>query len=385
MRNQHLARTNPTIEKEIENKLGICKTRLSKFGDSRDTSQAQFVYTNRIATAYAMKVRSGLDGYYNNLSNEAIFIRRHIIILLEGFGSSLQLKGTLKPFRTSEDDCNTIKGKTRHEWTNTFLKDETYAWIGKMVESYRASTDSRRTNPEIEGRLWQAQITHWGIVAHDILVSIQKKVEELNKAIFAEVCPNPLICEKLMSWLGEDYLKSNNDSKAELCQILHDEKQTKLISLQTSKSTLKHQFRQNRLQKIADKTTHGLEKELFSHGDPIEPGLIQSILYENAELAGILDLHDSLKAYYHIAIGRFLDNFAIQVVERHLLGPKGPFRIFDSDYVSKKLYGETELLKSLVGDRTQNVRERHELVNEIKSLEDSLVEVQKFRALNFEH
>jgi len=63
--------------------------------------------------------------------------------------------------------------------------------------------------------------------------------------------------------------------------------------------------------------------------------LVNSLIYQNPELIGVLNTHDSLAAYYDVALYRFIDNFALQVVERHLLGPRGPLRLFNSDYVAQ--------------------------------------------------
>jgi hypothetical protein len=46
------------------------------------------------------------------------------------------------------------------------------------------------------------------------------------------------------------------------------------------------------------------------------------------------DIHDTLKAYYKVALKRFMDNVVNSVVERHLLGVDGPVRFLGPEFVS---------------------------------------------------
>jgi hypothetical protein len=111
--------------------------------------------------------------------------------------------------------------------------------------------------------------------------------------------------------------------------------------------------------------------------------IINSLISADAELFGILNTHDSLAAYYDIALYRFIDNFALQVVERHLLGPRGPLRLFNSEYVTEKLYGEEKAkeLSALASEDSVIAQKRLEFEAEKMSLEESKRRVQNFKVL----
>ena len=111
--------------------------------------------------------------------------------------------------------------------------------------------------------------------------------------------------------------------------------------------------------------------------------LVNSLIYQNPELVGVLNTHDSLAAYYDVALYRFIDNFALQVVERHLLGPEGPLRLFDSQYVTKRLYGEENraVLEELAAEEPAVAARREKLGLERRSLEESRKRVQGIRML----
>lgn len=101
---------------------------------------------------------------------------------------------------------------------------------------------------------------------------------------------------------------------------------------------------------------------------------------QDGPLTTILNTHDDLAAYYDIAMHRFVDNFAIQVVERHLLGPNCSLRVFSSDYVMSRLLGDKHAAKlnELAGEGPNITQKRSELCNEREILEESLDRVQSF-------
>lgn len=49
----------------------------------------------------------------------------------------------------------------------------------------------------------------------------------------------------------------------------------------------------------------------------------------------VYDIHDIVKAYYKVAIKRFMDNVVVWVVERSWLGPVGFIGMFDGEFVGR--------------------------------------------------
>jgi hypothetical protein len=132
------------------------------------------------------------------------------------------------------------------------------------------------------------------------------------------------------------------DAKRELKRILEDERGG-VVTLNPLKIQKQNDYHEERIRCI----TQRLQKDHPASALPLaaEPALkvtsipadvlVNSLVYQNPELVGILNTHDSIAGYYDIALYRFIDNFALQVVERYLLGPRGPLRLFNSDYVTQ--------------------------------------------------
>ena len=94
-----------------------------------------------------------------------------------------------------------------------------------------------------------------------------------------------------------------------------------------------------------------------------------SFLSKNTDLDKIFNVHDTLESYYFIALWRFVDNVAMQVVERHLLGPKSPVRAFSIDMVGGLADEELDLL---AGEDGETKRRRIELRDNKAKLEKAL-------------
>jgi hypothetical protein len=60
---------------------------------------------------------------------------------------------------------------------------------------------------------------------------------------------------------------------------------------------------------------------------------LQVWLAANKDVEVVLSTYVSLMAYYETGMARFIDNCALQVIERHLLGPPSPLRMLTPSYV----------------------------------------------------
>jgi hypothetical protein len=74
-------------------------------------------------------------------------------------------------------------------------------------------------------------------------------------------------------------------------------------------------------------------------------------------------------AYWRIVLPRFIDNVIIQVVERHLLGRKGPLRLFNRHWINHLSDDE---LKDLVGEDEVTVNKRKAIKEKLEGLDDAL-------------
>jgi hypothetical protein len=389
MRNRHVKQSMPELLSEIQIKLDICTSRLVQLGEPRITNQAQFTLINRIATKYSRLSDSALEGHYELLLSDELFARRHIRQNLKAFEASMVRDGLKEPFRTCISDAQIISNSPEHEWPEKFMEIPTYAWIRKSIENYRAKEDADEVNPPVKAQLWKEQTLSWKRIATDALITIEQTVIDVHERLFRTACPDNDLRAKLQTWLYDDSMKAIVDAKEELRRLIENETEASLFTLNPARRERKQWYHNARVQAITEKLkVTNPETALPQAAQPATKVghigadvVVNSLIYGNAELVGILNTHDSLAAYYDVALYRFIDNFAVQVIERHLLGPHGPLKVFTSDYVIRRLYGpeHAEELNSLAGEDPVVAEERGKLETEKASLEQSRDKVQNFR------
>jgi hypothetical protein len=331
--------------------------------------------------------QGALNGQYKVLKNETMFARKLIKDNLEEFQRVMIKDGLKEPFSSGIADANIAANVVEDQWPEKFKEVPIYNWISATIRSYRGKEDPGEINPIVKGELWKQQTVSWKRIGEEALTKIEHTVESVNRALFECACPDADLRLKVQALLQED-LKAFDDAKDELKRLLENEQEADLFTLNPIRQQKQLAYHDLRIKAINEKfriqrpndTLHGPNEP--SRINPVSTDtIINSIIYQNPELSGILSTHDSLAAYYDIALYRFIDNFALQVVERHLLGPRGPLRLFNSDYVTQKLYGAQNeaKLNELAGENPKIAQERNELDAKRASLEESKKRVQSFK------
>jgi hypothetical protein len=81
----------------------------------------------------------------------------------------------------------------------------------------------------------------------------------------------------------------------------------------------------------------------------------------------VLELHNTLKAYYEVALDRFVDTVCMQAADFFLVtGEESPMSLFSSSFVSGLTEGQ---LEEIAGEDVGLKRRRTQLKKEIQELE----------------
>lgn len=392
MRNRHIKRSIPELISEIQSKLDICLEQITQLGQPRTTNQAQFTIVNKIATTYSKIAGSAVDGHYEGISDSKQFARQRVLSDLKAFKDLMEISGGSMHFTTSVEDAELIEScKHENEWADALLADPTYSWVRSAISKYRGKEDAGEVNLIVKSQLWREQISGWEAIAFRALDDVERTIEEVNASLFEKECPDRVLRIRLQTWLHDDFQRAIKNARTELGLLLAGETAGYLFSLQPMMAARRQQANEARIRAILDVqiTQNPAAAYLQAGEDPLKVGkvpsnmIVSSILTSNPELIAVLKTHDLLAAYYDVAIYRFIDNVALQVVERHLLGPRGPLRLFTSDYVTEKLYGEENAaaLNDLAGEDPDVAAKRAKLEAERASLEASKKRVQAFKLL----
>lgn len=229
-------------------------------------------------------------------------------------------RGLHTQFSTSAEDASIItKCTTEDLWGEKLMESAQYSWIRSTIKNYRGKEDAGEVNPIVETQLWRQHIGSWEETTSQALDSVEHTVESVNAALFEKACPDRNLRLRLQAWLQDDFQKAAKDARDELARLMLNERGGQLFTLHPSITIEKQKRREALIQAIlAECILLKPERALPQTSDtPVKVGyiptnmLIQSLLDSSAELAGILNTHDSLAVYYEVALYRFIDNFAL--------------------------------------------------------------------------
>ena len=273
---------------------------------------------------------------------------------------------TLSPFtskgqngtkRPSEDN-----EKLRSVLLNKVRKLNIYQEIRDLYQTSRGTELPGSTNPAVIVALFRHQTAQWEAIANNHLARVIKLISTCNDQLFAQACPVENIRTKIRAQVAFKEDQAIMEApKTELAKLLEDERSGCL-------ATVNHYFADNLAKARADRFSARLKKLGFVDGSPINFQSLTSVVSLSNEASAIYDIHDTLKAYYKVALKRFIDNVVIQVIERNLLSTNGPLSIFTAEYVGGLTATE---LASIAGEDFRTSNTRTELGYQIARLEEA--------------
>jgi len=211
--------------------------------------------------------------------------------------------------------------------------------------------------------LFNYQTKNWPKISSAHLDEITDIILKANTSIFSDVCSDEVIRDRLWARIEPDADSAFAAAKDELAALLNDERTGPLL-------TNNHYYAENLTKARAERFVNGLKK--LGLNDKVQNYVnfenIKNSMHLSNEQTAIYDIHDTLQAYYKVAIKRFIDNVKIQVVERNLMGPWGPVSVFSPDWVAGLVEEE---LAAIAGEDPGTTAQREELGARVGRLEEA--------------
>ncbi|KAJ5982388.1 hypothetical protein N7451_012488 [Penicillium sp. IBT 35674x] len=98
----------------------------------------------------------------------------------------------------------------------------------------------------------------------------------------------------------------------------------------------------------------------FQDGYAFDMKTVLKGVHLSNEDQAIFDIRDTLKAYYKVAMKRFMDNVIAQVSERYILREGGPVKTFPPDLIGGF---EDDMLTEIAGENFSTASRRNDLVS----------------------
>jgi hypothetical protein len=372
----------PSLINEIEVKLDDCHEELKSLGDARESQAQQQLYLFQISQSFQSVVKAAIDGTYNDdffdSTKEKSSIQKRIRAVVqnlnEEFAQRIRQRGHYRHiYRDDEKKKHINKGQfyvTRREFINH---------IGRLLKQTRGRELPGTFNPMIISDLFMEQSTPWEDITRLHISQVRNAVTEFVRLIVSHVA-DKATSTALMREIFDPQL-------VELWKAV-DVKTTELLVHCTKGHpiTYNHYFTEN-LQKIRHERRENEVLQsiqgFFNVSDVDSPheqsgpiklrelfnSIVQSREADMGRFASSEAL-DCMLAYYkvslqfptcgwmrhslelQVALKRFIDNMAVEVIEEKLLASISdlfsPVTVFKlAPEVVTQIAGESEDYRSL--------------------------------------
>lgn len=219
-------------------------------------------------------------------------------------------------------------------------------------------------HPHLVTVVFRQQSEPWGELSTTHLSDIKDIVEQYFKATFRKVVKEPYVLQNLERYFRPRILEGHSKADEELRKLLEDERGGIL-------QTVNHYLAETLAKIRADREIQRLKDAGYEEGREYTLRIEDLHTTRNIsnDESAVYDIHDIVKSYYKVAMKRFLDNVIIQVVERHVLGPNTPLRLFSSEFVDDL---EDDQVKFIATESSSTSLARSDLTTKLEQLQKAL-------------
>lgn len=408
---EHIQKEFPLLLKEIRVKVIATRKQVDEYGESRTTTSEQRQFLTRIANLHqSMNTQTSRGIYQAGLkAKDPRKLRMHIRSENEKFNSKILSDGHTFNFKKAEEieagqdvnwtlDQDNDQEEEEEEFgtepseqeeysdseyedseldkvSNSQVDDEDedldiYDWIHDSYEMSRGTELPGTVNPAVLETLFRQQATQWKPIAQKYLTRIDKAVlrylQKSSRDLITDDSTRRLVDERIDGAIS----KTRETADAQLDQLVKDEMDGFLITMNNYfTENLDKNRRARQLIKLK-KQGESLKSHKADGGDEASylNDLIREVHLSN-DRSAVHDIHDTLEAYYKVAVKRFIDNVVIQVTERYYLGETGPLKFFSPAYIGGL---KDEELSRLAGESEMTTKARNGLVTLLSKLEEAL-------------
>ncbi|OAF98870.1 uncharacterized protein CC84DRAFT_427957 [Paraphaeosphaeria sporulosa] len=183
-------------------------------------------------------------------------------------------------------------------------KGDISKWIRNLYHESRGAELPGTINPRVLENMFRQQSEPWRNIATVYIERIGTAIQRFNEAIFAEKISDDELRMKLMAKLSHRHGQTLDKASQQLIIILNDKRGGIL-------QTVNHYFT-NTLSAIRkERVLARLEDAGVKDGFAVDLTHILKSIHLSNEDQAINDIHNTLKAYYKVALKRFTDNVVL--------------------------------------------------------------------------
>lgn len=345
----HVKKEFPNLLKEMNTLIEGAEKELEVLGPCRETPDEQRRTLLKLATGYQSIAINGILGNYRDDFFDGVNKHKLRMLIANGnddFNYDMVCEGHRMDFEdidAAEDIPN----------TETAMNDPAsiYYHIREQYRSSRGCELPGMVNPTTVHNLFKWQSDAWGRFSGEHFDKIKVITNEFITSLLKHVCPEQDLEMRLRTYLDPLIEKAYSRAEDELHSILKSEREGVLLTLDNSYAEVLQETRKMRTMfalkavQLQHNTGMGNEREQQRMYEDRLKTILAAVTPSNV-VQNVNDIHDILAAYYSVARKRFVDNVALQVVERHFLSldEGGPARCFSPEWVGGLSVDELEMI-----------------------------------------
>ncbi|KAL4928136.1 putative dynamin family GTPase [Aspergillus undulatus] len=325
-RRTQLQKGMPSIIAEIRQKLRDCEADLKKMGEARTSPRSQRYFVLQFCNEMQRMADACLRGHYHDVASQDPKVRLCYLVQrrLDEFAKAVHPTRDVElKFDSHEIELQQLARTHPHTWDKCIRETPgIYSAIYQEAMISRGKSLPGSVHPDVEEKVFRKLSAHWEAFASDLVEDAKLRVRECYDILLRLAIPNNRVrleVSRLVSGHLEDW---NKDSDTALQELVEDNQVRPLFT--------KHPFFENQLATLEQRRNF-----ILNGTQPVEAATNGSINKQTAHLPtllnNIIQTRAKLEIYYQIAVYRFIDNVATQVIERHVLGPKCPLRTVSAE------------------------------------------------------
>ncbi|KAK3991117.1 P-loop containing nucleoside triphosphate hydrolase protein, partial [Cladorrhinum sp. PSN332] len=397
----HIARELPSLMSEIEQKFKSCRVQLEKMGQPRQTAEEQRRYLIQLSQSFQRLVNASVGGNYND---------KFFANPMTAVGYQERIRAVVQ---NSNREFSQQMSRTGHYWTvsaepdttestqepepqgahgpRAITRDDFIAHIQKVMNRTRGRELPGTFSPMVVANLFATQSEPWESIARQHIHAVWGDIHTFLTHLLGYISDAPTGMALSREIFGPAMQKMRKDIDAKLTELLFPhqtghpitynhyftETLQKIHRTRTAvdvRRTL-NQFFGNLLggAAISDEQVHFRNAGSY----PINLVDLERALTKKTEpdmdRYAAIEAMDCLDAYYKVAMKRFIDDVAVQVIEDKLLS------VLDAILSPISVYEMSpDQVSRIAGESEERRTERDQLAKQMEVLRKGLETCKKF-------
>ncbi|VUC38166.1 unnamed protein product [Clonostachys rosea] len=408
-------REYPKLLQDVSSQISKCRRDLDSLGPSRQDEREQRSFLTHIAGVFQDRARAALMADYNSDSvfdQVQLRLITHVVNITDLFSAEFQQSAHLRHFQNPElhepaeetvSSGEDFQGSNSLGLTISNLQDllqatgvnditqEELAELGEIIDLSHETTlpsddvtswirdtylntrgmDLGTFNANVIATTFSEQSRKWGdmtkVYMSRVIVTIHRFIATTLRSVFPEEQSRRHLWSSILDGLLQRY-KMAMDQASLLIEV---ERHKNPYTLNRQFADALSKARGHRITELLrpkarkDTRQYGELQNMVNLDDIAKAAEGKSNMEQQQE-----EIHDIVRAYYQLALDRFIDNIFQLAVDYSLLhGPDSPLKVFTQEWVINL---EPEQLERIVGESKVAKKRRLKLAKKIQDLSSAL-------------